>query len=223
MDLISPLLYTDWHNHLHATLQSKPFIDTLQKVSERYAKGVVYPAKENIFRALTLTSFSSTKVVIIGQDPYHQPQQANGLSFSVPETEKIPPSLRNIFFEIKRDLGKINNQTGDLSRWATQGVLLLNTALTVEASAPGSHHQIGWEQFTTAVISALSLNKDYVVFMLWGEKAQNLGSRLKTKNHLILTSTHPSPLSAYRGFIGCGHFSKCNNYLKSNNIQPINW
>jgi uracil-DNA glycosylase len=223
MNLISPLLYTDWHDHLHTALQTKSFNDTLEKVDVAYATTVVYPAKENIFSAFTATSFSSTKVVIIGQDPYHQPDQAHGLSFSVSKTEKIPPSLRNIFSEIKHDIGHLSNTSGNLSHWAAQGVLLLNTTLTVEENLPGSHHQIGWEQFTSDVIHTLSSKKRYLVFMLWGAKAQKLSSLLNENNHLILSTTHPSPLSAHRGFMGCNHFSKCNNYLKSKNILPIDW
>lgn len=181
-----------------------------------------YPADSDIFNAYT-SDFSSIKVVIIGQDPYHGPHQAHGLAFSVPSGVKIPPSLKNIFKELETDLGINTPQHGNLTPWSKQGVFLLNSALTVRANTPLSHANIGWEKLTRSSIAYISSHLSHVVFMLWGKHAQAYQSIIDEKKHYILTSSHPSPLSAYRGFLGCKHFSKCNDYLKSHHRTPIHW
>jgi len=185
-------------------------------------KKIIYPPRGQWFKAFELTHFKDVKVVILGQDPYHNPGQAQGMSFSVPEGVSLPPSLRNIFQEIQSDLG-INNHSGDLTSWAKQGVLLLNSVLTVEKNQPASHAGKGWEKFTDYVIELINKEKENVVFMLWGAYAQKKALNIDSNRHLILESPHPSPFSAHKGFFGCQHFSKTNNYLKINNIDPINW
>lgn len=181
----------------------------------------VYPPKEQVFRALDLCPIDQTKVVILGQDPYHGPNQANGLAFSVNRGVPLPPSLRNIFKELKDDLG-IENRTGDLSRWAKQGVLLLNTVLTVEEGSPGSHSDLGWEKFTDDVIRALNDRKDSLIFVLWGSKAKTKET-LISGHHFILYAPHPSPFSAHKGFLGCRHFSLINKILADKGKRPIDW
>jgi uracil-DNA glycosylase len=181
----------------------------------------IAPKLENIFKAFEYCSFQKTKVVIFGQDPYFQPGVANGLAFSVNKDQAIPSSLRNIYKEIKNDLGVVSNFDGDLRTWSRQGVLLLNSALTVEDHKPGSHSDIGWNDFIFDVIDSLN-KKGKVVFMLWGNNAKKYLDRIDNAN-LVLTTSHPSPLSAYRGFFGCKHFSKCNKYLKQNNRKLIDW
>jgi uracil-DNA glycosylase len=176
-----------------------------------------------IFNALNSTPLDSVKVVILGQDPYHGPGQAHGLSFSVPRGVPVPPSLQNIYKELESDLGLMPPAHGDLSSWARQGVLLLNAVLTVEAHKAGSHQGQGWEQFTDRVVSVINDTKDGVVFMLWGSYAQKKGAVIDRSRHLVLTAPHPSPLSAYRGFLGCLHFSQCNEYLQSQGTAPIDW
>ncbi|HYF66956.1 MAG TPA: uracil-DNA glycosylase, partial [Ohtaekwangia sp.] len=180
------------------------------------------PGKE-IFRAFDSCSFEDVKVVIIGQDPYHGPGQANGLCFSVRDGVRVPPSLQNIFKEIKLDLGKPIPVSGDLGRWADQGVLLLNATLTVRGSSPGSHQKKGWEEFTDQIIRTISDEKEHVVFLLWGAYAQKKGEVIDRKKHLVLMSPHPSPFSADRGFFGCKHFSKTNEYLRSKGLKEIDW
>ena len=182
----------------------------------------ISPNKKDIFRAFKFCSFSSTKVVIFGQDPYFQNGVANGLAFSVNEDKKIPASLKNIYKEINNDIGEIKNKNGSLDDWTRQGVLLLNSSLTVEVGIPGSHSNIGWEDFLREIVKILSCKQE-VVFMLWGNHAKKYLQYIDSKDNLILTSSHPSPLSAYRGFVGCKHFSKCNEYLKSKNIKKIDW
>src|SRR5690606_10007398 len=202
----------------------KPYFQNLtQFVRNEYQSGVIYPPGKDIFRAFDCCSFEDIKVVIIGQDPYHGPGQANGLCFSVANGITMPPSLKNIFKEIAQDLGKPIPSTGDLGRWAEQGVLLLNATLTVRASQPGSHQNKGWEQFTDAVIKKVSDEKQHVVFLLWGAYAQKKGEIIDRSKHLVLMSAHPSPFSADRGFFGCRHFSKANQYLKSKGLQEIDW
>lgn len=185
----------------------------------------IYPKQENLFAALNLTHINNTKVVILGQDPYHGPDQAMGLAFSVPAESKLPPSLRNIFKEIQSDPGisAESSLDGDLTRWSKQGVLLLNTRMTVEEGKPGSHRNIGWEIFTDEVIRAVDQNREHVVFMLWGASAIEKKALINPSKHLVLTAAHPSPLSAYRGFFGCKHFSQCNTYLQEHNIEIIQW
>jgi len=185
----------------------------------------IYPAQENWYAALEHTDFDKVKVVIIGQDPYHGPNQAHGLSFSVPVGEKIPPSLRNMYKELEEDpaLEFSRPDHGCLTHWADQGVLLLNAILTVEAGQPGSHQKRGWEQFTDAIIAQLNVHREHLVFMLWGKYAQGKGRVIDTNRHLVLQTTHPSPFSAYRGFLGCGHFSKANAWLIAHDQSPVDW
>lgn len=183
----------------------------------------VYPPHDLVFNAFTLCPFNSVKVVILGQDPYHGQGQAHGLSFSVPDHVKVPPSLQNIYKEIHTDIGTPIPQSGNLERWATQGVLLLNATLTVEASKPASHQGLGWERFTDAVIRKLSGEKEHLVFLLWGRFAQEKGALIDTKKHLVLTAPHPSPFSAYTGFFGSRHFSTTNAYLEAHGKTRIDW
>jgi uracil-DNA glycosylase len=183
----------------------------------------VFPPAKYIFRAFDLCPFDKVRVVIIGQDPYHDVNQAHGLCFSVQDGVKIPPSLENIYKELHRDLGKPIPISGNLTHWAEQGVLLLNATLTVEAHKAGSHQGKGWEELTDAAIQALNNQRENIVFMLWGSYAQRKGQFIDRKRHLVLTAVHPSPLSAYRGFIGCGHFSQANNYLQQHGLAPIAW
>ncbi len=185
---------------------------------------VIYPPSSLIFNALNTTPLNQVKVVIIGQDPYHGPNQAHGLSFSVQRGVALPPSLRNIFHELHTDLGVPIPRHGDLTHWAEQGVLLLNSVLTVEAGQPTSHQKQGWEDFTDHVIDVLNQQREHIVFILWGAYAQRKGQRIDPNKHLILKAAHPSPLAANRGgFFGCKVFSKSNNYLKQNGIEPIDW
>ena len=183
---------------------------------------LISPKREDIFNAFKYCKFSSTKVVIFGQDPYFQYGVANGLAFSVKENQPIPASLKNIYTEIKDDIGPTKNKSGCLKNWAKQGVLLLNSALSVEVSKPGSHINIGWNNFIFDIIKLIN-NKPNIVFILWGNHAQKYSIHLNKKNHLILSAAHPSPISAHRGFFGSRHFSKCNNYLKQNNLNVIEW
>jgi uracil-DNA glycosylase len=189
--------------------------------TERKTK-TIFPKTKDIFRAFELSSFENTKVIILGQDPYHNENQANGLSFAVNNGEKIPPSLKNIFTEITSDI-ELTPQNSNLEYLAKQGVLLLNSVLTVEKNSPNSHALIGWQDFTDEVISALNEQKQNLVFLLWGANAIKKQKLIDTDKHLVLTSVHPSPLSAYRGFFGCKHFSKTNDYLKNKNLEQINW
>ena len=193
-------------------------------VQEKKADKIIYPPSSLIFNALNTTPLANVKVVILGQDPYHGPNQAHGLSFSVQKGVAIPPSLRNIFHELNTDLGVVKPIHGDLTRWAEQGVLLLNAVLTVEAGQPTSHQKRGWEDFTDHVIDVLNEQRDHVVFILWGAYAQRKGQRIDQNKHLVLKAAHPSPLAANRGgFFGCKVFSKSNNYLKQHGIEPIDW
>lgn len=186
-------------------------------------KGVVFPKKDNFFKALELTPLDKVKVVILGQDPYHEPNQAMGLAFSVPRGEKIPPSLRNIYKELESDLNIPAPTHGDLTKWAEQGVLLLNTVLTVEEHKALSHHKIGWQIFTDRLIYEVCQLNQPIVFILLGNEAKTKKEMIKNPNHLIIESVHPSPLSANRGFFGSKIFSKTNNYLIKNNLNPIDW
>ena len=193
-------------------------------LEEKQANKVIYPPSGLIFNALNTTPLEQVKVVILGQDPYHGPNQAHGLSFSVQRGVALPPSLRNIFHELHTDLGLDIPKHGDLTRWAEQGVLLLNSVLTVEAAQPTSHQKRGWEEFTDHVIDVLNDQREHIVFILWGAYAQRKGQRIDPNKHLILKAAHPSPLAANRGgFFGCKVFSKTNNYLKQHGIEPIDW
>lgn len=191
--------------------------------TEKQANKIIYPKGSQIFNAFEKTNVDNTKVVILGQDPYHNPNQAMGLSFSVPKDESIPRSLQNIYIELKNDLGLAIPNHGDLTHWASQGVLLLNTILTVRKNEPASHSKIGWMNFTDAVIKNLSKQKNNLVFILWGKFAQEKEILIDNYKHLILKAAHPSPFSADKGFFGCKHFSKCNDYLVKNKIEPIDW
>ena len=193
-------------------------------LEEKQANKVIYPPSGLIFNALNTTPLEQVKVVILGQDPYHGPNQANGLSFSVQRGVALPPSLRNIFHELHADIGVEIPRHGDLTHWAEQGVLLLNSVLTVEAGQPTSHQKRGWENFTDHVIDVLNEQREHIVFILWGAYAQRKGQRIDPNKHLILKAAHPSPLAANRGgFFGCKVFSKTNNYLKQHGIEPIDW
>lgn len=212
-----------WKSYL-AEEFNKPYFEQLVVfVKQAYAQYTIYPPARQIFRAFDLCKFEATKVVILGQDPYHGPKQANGLCFSVSPEVAMPPSLVNIFKEIKEDLGNPMPTNGDLTRWAQQGVLLLNATLTVRAGQPGSHQHQGWEIFTNAIISILSHNKKNLVFLLWGNYAQQKEALIDTQKHLVLKSPHPSPYSADRGFFGNHHFSKTNAYLTAHGLTPIAW
>lgn len=202
----------------------KPYFELLTDfVRQAYATRQCFPPAKYIFRAFDLCPFDKVRVVIIGQDPYHDVNQAHGLCFSVQDGVKIPPSLENIYKELHRDLGKPIPISGNLTHWAEQGVLLLNATLTVEAHKAGSHQGKGWEELTDAAIQVLNNQRENIVFMLWGSYAQRKGQFIDRKRHLVLTAVHPSPLSAYRGFIGCGHFSQANNYLQQHGLAPIAW
>jgi len=193
-------------------------------VKREYLNSAVYPPAKFIFRAFELTPFDQVKVVVLGQDPYHGAGQANGLCFAVGQGQRLPPSLQNIYKEIESDLGHVSSSlTGDLENWAKQGVLLLNATLTVRAHAPASHQNLGWEQFTDAVIKALSDQKENLVFILWGAYAQKKGAVIDATKHLVIKSPHPSPFSAYSGFFGSRPFSKCNQYLFEHGEVPIGW
>ena len=191
--------------------------------TEKSQGKIIYPPGSQIFNAFDTTPFDKVKVVILGQDPYHGPGQANGLCFSVKKKIRIPPSLINIFKELKDDIGLSMPSHGDLTHWAQQGVFLLNASLTVRAGEPMSHAQIGWAQFTDAVIRTISMQKENIVFLLWGRFAQNKITLIDTTKHFVLQAAHPSPLSAHNGFLGCRHFSKTNEYLVGHKIEPIDW
>ena len=202
----------------------KPYYRKLyETVKSEYETKEVYPAPDDIFNAFAFTPLSKVKVVILGQDPYHEPGQAHGLSFSVKPSVEIPPSLVNIYKELHEDCGCYIPNNGYLKKWADQGVLLLNTVLTVRAHQANSHQGHGWEQFTDAIIQAVNAQDRPIVYMLWGRPAQSKIPMLTNPKHLILTAPHPSPLSAYRGFFGCRHFSKANEFLKANGVEPVDW
>lgn len=212
-----------WSNVLTDEFEKPYFQELIKFVKQEYASQTIYPRGKDIFRAFDSCPFDEVKVVILGQDPYHGPGQANGLCFSVHEGITFPPSLVNIFKEIKNDLGKDIPPHGSLDRWANQGVLLLNATLTVRAHQAGSHQNKGWEIFTDAVVQALASQKKNLVYMLWGSYAQKKAAIVNPKENLILKSPHPSPLSAHRGFFGNGHFSMANKYLKENGIREVEW
>src|SRR5882672_8675609 len=212
-----------WKGKLGKEFGKEYFLQLTEFVRNEYITQTVYPPGKEIFRAFDCCLFEEVKVVIIGQDPYHGAGQANGLCFSVRDGIRQPPSLQNIFKEIHKDLGKPIPSSGDLERWAHQGVLLLNATLTVRASSPGSHQNKGWEVFTDAVIKKISDEKQHVVFLLWGAYAQKKGEVIDRSKHLVLMSAHPSPFSADRGFFGCKHFSKANAYFTSQGLKEIDW
>lgn len=214
----------DWHKYLKEEFQKEymqkldAFLYSEQKMGKR-----IFPQQKDIFNSLKYTALKDVKVVIVGQDPYHGEGQAHGLSFSVQKGVKIPPSLLNIYKEIQKEFDSSIPKNGYLKSWAQQGVLLLNTVLTVEATRPGSHQKKGWEQFTDKVIDILNKKSYNIVFILWGSHAQKKGKDIDNSKHLVLKGPHPSPLSAYRGFFGCDHFTKTNEYLERNMTIPIDW
>ena len=214
---------SSWHKRLEKEWSKDYFIKLTEFVRAEYRTKTIFPPGGKIFAAFDACPFDDVKVVILGQDPYHDTGQANGLCFSVIPGLQMPPSLVNIFKEIQADLGKAIPDNGDLSRWAKQGVLLLNATLTVEAHRAGSHQNRGWEEFTDEVIMRLAQDRNGIVFMLWGSYAIKKGAFIDRNRHLVLTSPHPSPLSAYRGFFGNKHFSKANEYLQSLGKSPIDW
>lgn len=214
---------TSWKAQLESEFSMSYFKELIEFVKSEYTNHKVYPPGKNIFSAFEHCHFDDTRVVIIGQDPYHGPKQAHGLCFSVSEEVKPPPSLVNIFKEIQSDLNKPIPQNGSLVRWAQQGVLLLNATLTVRAGQAGSHQNKGWEQFTDAVIKCISDEKQDIIFLLWGAYAQRKGQIIDRQKHLTLESPHPSPFAAHKGFFGNRHFSKTNDYLASRGMQPIDW
>ena len=214
----------NWLAHLECEFQQ----DYMQRLKaflqqQKAAQKTIYPKGKDIFNAFNATGFDQVKIVILGQDPYHGPNQAHGLSFSVPLGERVPPSLMNIYKELSADVAFTPPSHGNLLNWAEQGVLLLNSVLTVEHQQAASHQKQGWEQFTDAVIEKLNSQRQNLVFMLWGAYAQKKGSCIDQDKHLVLQAPHPSPLSAHRGFLGCRHFSKANDYLVANNQEPIHW
>jgi len=217
-------LHPSWLAYLAPEFEL-PYMKQLKQflLEQKNAGKIIYPESKNIFNAFNSTPLDQVKVVILGQDPYHGPDQAHGLSFSVREGVAIPPSLKNMYKEIERDLQVTMPNHGCLQPWADQGVLLLNATLTVEQASAGAHQGQGWEQFTDRAIQVLSEQRDGVVFLLWGSYAQKKAAMINAKKHLILRAPHPSPLSAYRGFIGCGHFSKANEYLQQKGQAPIDW
>ncbi|MCQ2305360.1 MAG: uracil-DNA glycosylase [Bacteroidales bacterium] len=223
MEIRKPDIDESWYKVLREQFEAPYFADLKSFLVEEKQHYAVYPPGRLIFNAFNLTPFDKVKVVILGQDPYHGPGQAHGLSFSVPDGVQFPPSLLNIFKELNNDLGIPMAHSGNLEKWAREGVLLLNASLTVRAGQAASHSRHGWEAFTDAAIRALSEEREHLVFILWGNYAIAKRALIDPFKHLILTSVHPSPLSASRGFFGCHHFSKTNNYLIEHNIEPIDW
>ena len=224
MDAKDVKIEESWKRRLAGEFAKPYFAELSAFVRREYQNEAVYPPPKHIFRAFGLCPFEETRVVILGQDPDHGPKQANGLCFAVDEGAALPPSLQNIYKEIEQEYGEpIQQKAGNLERWAMQGVLLLNAMLTVRAHTPGSHQKKGWEEFTDAVIAALSEGREHLVFMLWGNYAKAKGAHIDRTKHLVLEAAHPSPFSAYNGFFGCGHFKKANEYLAAHGKQPIEW
>ena len=212
-----------WKRVLGSEFEKEYFLSLRDFIHSEYRNKTIYPPAKQIFNAFDSCPFDKVKVVILGQDPYHEPSQAHGLSFSVLPPCPPPPSLVNIYKEIRSDVGDLVSANGDLTAWSGQGVLLLNATLTVEAHKAGSHQNKGWETFTDSAIKALAENREHLVFMLWGSYAQRKGAFIDRSRHLVLQAPHPSPLSAYRGFFGCKHFSSANAYLISQGLSPIVW
>lgn len=220
---INPSIHPSWLTPLQDEFQSPYFEDLKKFIQQEKSQHTIYPPGSKIFAAFDHTPFNDVKVVILGQDPYHGPGQANGLSFSVSEGIKLPPSLKNIFKEIHQDLGFPIPTSGDLSHWADQGVLMLNAVLTVRHKEAGSHQKRGWENFTDAVIKKISDEREGIVFMLWGNFARSKKTLIDSSKHYMLEAPHPSPFSAHTGFFGCSHFSKTNELLLQNGQKPIDW
>lgn len=217
------MIGNDWDNELKVIWNSPNFNKFYNSILDLYDKDIIYPPKELIFNALKLTPFKNVKVVIVGQDPYHGEGEAHGLSFSVQKGVKLPPSLRNIYKELHDDLGIEPSVDGDLTKWAKEGVLLLNATLTVKKDTPNSHSKLGWEPFTDYVIKTLNNKKEPIVFILWGNFAKSKRKLITNPWHMVIESAHPSPFSASNGFFGSKPFSKTNNFLKKNNIKEIDW
>jgi uracil-DNA glycosylase len=221
--LMDVKIENSWKHLLSSEFEKEYFLKLTQFVKSEYSTNSVYPKGNQIFQAFDKCPFEKVKVVILGQDPYHEPGQAHGLCFSVPESKPFPPSLQNIFKEIRNDMGYEPFKSGDLTRWSEQGILLLNSTLTVRAHIAGSHQNKGWESFTDSVIHKLAENREGLVFILWGSYAQKKCSFIDENKHLVLKSVHPSPLSAHRGFFGNHQFSKTNEWLISKGLEPIDW
>ena len=217
------MIDNDWLEPLSAEFKKPYYAKLYRFVNDEYNKHVIYPKKQDVFAAYDRTPLAKVKVLILGQDPYHEPGQAHGLCFSVSPGTAIPPSLVNIYKELHDDIGCYIPNNGYLVKWADQGVMLLNTVLTVRAHAANSHQNMGWEQFTDATIAALNKEDRPIVFMLWGGSARRKAAMLNNPKHLVLEAAHPSPLSAYKGFLGCRHFSKANEFLAANGIEPVDW
>lgn len=216
-------LENDWDDILKGEFDKEYYLRLREFLKKEYFSRVIYPDMYDIFNALKATPYSKVKAVILGQDPYHGPGQAHGMCFSVKKGVKAPPSLQNIFKELNSDLGCAIPDHGCLQSWADQGVLLLNTVLTVRAGQAGSHRNMGWEIFTDTVIKKLNERERPIVFMLWGANARSKAALITDPSHLVLTAAHPSPLSAFNGFFGCGHFSAANAFLSKNNMEPVDW
>lgn len=223
MEIKKPDIESSWYEVLKQEFEEPYFYEIKSFLIQEKRQYIVYPPSQLIFNAFNLTPFNKVKVVILGQDPYHNVGQAHGLAFSVPNGIMPPPSLKNIFKELQSDIGMPIPTNGNLESWAREGVLLLNSCLTVRANNPASHQGIGWQRFTDAAINALSEKKEHIVFLLWGNYAIAKEKLIDTRKHLVLKTVHPSPLSANRGFFGCRHFSQTNTYLSSNGISPIKW
>lgn len=217
------MIGNSWDKVLKEMFDSKEYQTFFQKIEKEYQNKTIYPKKENIYNALKLTPYENVKVVIVGQDPYHGENEAHGLSFSVQKGIKLPPSLKNIYKELLNDLNIIEPNCGDLTSWAKEGVLLLNSVLTVEKDKPASHAKIGWNKYTDYIIQKINEKEKPVVFILWGNFAKTKRELITNPKHLVITSAHPSPFSARNGFFGSKPFSKTNEFLKENNIKPINW
>lgn len=215
-------MHESWQEFLQAEFEQPYFKKLSDFLKQAYQNSTVYPPKQQVFTAFT-TDLNNVKVVILGQDPYHEPGQAHGLAFSVRDNIKTPPSLVNIYKEINREYGTPIPKSGNLKRWQEQGVLLLNNVLTVEAHKAGSHRGYGWEDFTLHCVEYLSKNRPHLVFLLWGRDARNKAKLIDKQKHLVLESAHPSPLSAYNGFFGNNHFRTCNEWLESHNLEAIRW
>jgi len=224
LSIMNIITDSSWNKVLKTEFEKEYFINLTETIRKLYqGSEPVFPQSADIFKAFELSPFDSVKVVIIGQDPYHGTGQAHGLSFSVPDGMRIPPSLKNMYKEIQDDIGTSVPESGNLERWAKQGILLLNATLTVLEGKPTSHQGLGWEQFTDTVIQTISDKKEYVVFLLWGKYAQDKEKLIDSSKHLILKAPHPSPFSAHSGFFGCKHFSKANAYLEQHAQKPVAW
>lgn len=217
------ILNNQWADYLNKEFEKPYYLKIRAFLKQEYQSRIIYPDKYDLFNALSFTDYPDVKVVILGQDPYHGPNQAHGLSFSVKPGVAIPPSLLNIYKELQSDMGCFIPNNGYLIKWAKQGVLLLNTSLSVRAGEANSHQKIGWHQFTSEIIRSLDQHETPVVFLLWGKHAQDHAALIQNPKHLILNAPHPSPLSAHRGFLGCKHFSKANAFLAENGLAPIDW